>query len=125
MSQPTNDPGDANPTTRTPTPSGEAVAEPLPASVPLTTPTPPVPPDSTSWSVPPPPSPAWQPPAPDHGRTASVLFGLVMLAVGLWFFAETTLGLDLPRIRWSQLWPVALILVGLWIALGSLRRRSR
>jgi hypothetical protein len=164
MSQP-NDPNDANPTTRIPTPGGDpwpdaAPAAPQdsagpqdPAALPDAEPsatgwpgstdeaTPPPaqdpvfeaaagpppaspPADASTWSVPPP-SRAWQPPAADHGRTASILFGLVMLGVGLWFFADTTLGLDLPRIRWGQLWPVGLILLGLWIAFGSLRRRSR
>ena len=61
----------------------------------------------------------------DHGRTASILFGLVILGLGLWFFAEHTLGYELPRIRWSQLWPVFLIGIGLWIVLGTMRRGSR
>src|SRR5688572_22526488 len=61
----------------------------------------------------------------DHGRTASILFGLVVLGVGLWFFVERTLGYDLPDIRWSQLWPVALIGIGLWVVMGSMRRGSR
>jgi len=61
----------------------------------------------------------------DRGRTASVLFGLVILGLGLWFFAEHTLGYQLPRIRWSQLWPVFLIVLGLWVVLGSMRRGSR
>ena len=61
----------------------------------------------------------------DSGRTASVLFGLVVLGLGLWFFAEHTLGYELPRIRWSQLWPVFLIGIGLWIVLGTMRRGSR
>jgi len=61
----------------------------------------------------------------DRGRTASVLFGLVILGIGLWFFVEQTLGYQLPRIRWSQLWPVFLIVLGLWVVLGSMRRGSR
>lgn len=61
----------------------------------------------------------------DRGRTASILFGLVILGLGLWFFVERTLGYELPRIRWSQVWPVFLIGVGLWVVLGSLRRGSR
>ena len=61
----------------------------------------------------------------DHGRTASILFGLVVLALGLWFFVERTLGYDLPDVRWSQLWPAALIGIGLWVVLGSMRRGSR
>lgn len=61
----------------------------------------------------------------DRGRTASILFGLVILGLGLWFFAEHTLGYELPRIRWSQVWPVFLIGLGLWVVLGSFRRGSR
>jgi hypothetical protein len=62
---------------------------------------------------------------PDQGRTASILFGLVFLGLGLWFFAEITLGYDLPNIQWSQVWPVFLIVIGLWIVLGTRRRGSR
>lgn len=82
-------------------------------------------------SVPPPPlAPPPLPGAPrreekDRGRTASILFGLVILGLGLWFFTEHTLGYELPRIRWSQLWPVFLIGLGLWVVFGSLRRGSR
>ena len=61
----------------------------------------------------------------DHGRTASILFGLVILGVGVWFFAEHTLGIELPRIRWSQIWPLFLVVVGLWVVLGSMRRGSK
>jgi len=61
----------------------------------------------------------------DHGRTASILFGLVFLGLGLWFFVEHTLGYELPRVRWSQIWPAVLIVIGLWVVLGSMRRGSR
>jgi hypothetical protein len=82
------------------------------------------------------PPPAFEPPPPplvspprrddrDHGRTASILFGLAFLGLGLWFFVEHTLGYELPSIRWSQLWPAALIIIGLWVVLGSMRRGSR
>ncbi len=97
----------------------------------------------TAWATPPPPPPPSDtfgaspvPPVPpmpertrrderDAGRTASVLFGLVFLGLGLWFFADQTLGYQLPRISWSQLWPVTLIVIGLWVVLGSMRRGSR
>jgi hypothetical protein len=82
-------------------------------------------------AAPPPPEPPTSVAAPppraerDRGRTASVLFGLVILGIGLWFFVEHTLGYQLPRIRWSQIWPVFLIVLGLWVVLGSMRRGSR
>ena len=93
------------------------------------------PPDVEPAAAPPPEPPSFEPPLPvasparrvdrDHGRTASILFGLVFLGLGLWFFVEHTLGYALPRIRWSQLWPAVLIIIGLWVVLGSMRRGSR
>ena len=111
----------AEPMSAEPTATEPAPAEPPPAWTPPPTPAP----AATDWS------PTASPPAtrrrkePDTGRAASVVFGLVMLAIGLWFFAEQTLGLDLPPIRWSQFWPVILIGLGVWIVLGSMRRGSR
>jgi hypothetical protein len=56
--------------------------------------------------------------------TGAHLWGLVVLAVGLWFFADVTLGLPMPTIAWRDLWPVALVLLGLFvIARGITRRR--
>ena len=92
------------------------------APEPATTPPPSAPPAST-YSPPPPPSqPAWRPPPADHGRTASVIFGVIILLIGLWFFASQTLGLDLPDIEFGQLWPLILIAIGAWIVLGAMRR---
>ena len=45
--------------------------------------------------------------------------------VGLWLFADVTLGLDLPTIRWGQLWPIGLIVVGAIILYGSRLGRRR
>jgi hypothetical protein len=60
----------------------------------------------------------------DNGRTSSIIAGVILLAIGLWYFADRTLGLDLPRLNWNDLWPVALILLGAWIIAGPwLRRR--
>jgi Domain of unknown function (DUF5668) len=78
---------------------------------------------------PPPPSPPppaqteWRPPQADHGRNASRIFGIILLGIGLWFFATETLGLDLPELDWAQLWPIFLIGLGAWVVLGSMNRR--
>ncbi len=96
-------------------------------------PEPPEPPPTepaSQWAGPPvPPVPPLAPPPQreyrDRGRSVSILFGLMILGLGLWFFAEHTLGYQLPRIRWSQLWPVFIIGIGLWVVLGSMRRGSR
>lgn len=52
-----------------------------------------------------------------------IVFGLLFIAIGLWLFADVSLGLDLPRVRWGDLWPVALIALGAWVLLGAMRRR--
>ena len=59
----------------------------------------------------------------EPGRTGTIVFGLIVIAVGLWFFADQTLGLEMPRLRWGELWPVILIVIGGWILLSSIRRR--
>ena len=55
---------------------------------------------------------------------AGRLWGLVLLGFGLWFFADVTLKLDLPSLRWGELWPVVLIVLGGFVVLRGLARRS-
>jgi hypothetical protein len=55
---------------------------------------------------------------------ATRLWGLVLLAFGLWFLADVTLGLDLPNLRWSELWPIVLIVVGGFVVVRGLARRT-
>jgi hypothetical protein len=126
-----------NPTTRMPVPE-PAEPEGVAGSASSTTTTateadwgatPPVPPAAPPAAPPIPPLPPFaRPPRRDdmdRGRSASILFGLVILGFGLWFFVEHTLGYQLPRIRWNQVWPVFIIGVGVWVVWGSLRRGSR
>lgn len=99
---------------------------PAPAEPPPAAPTAPTMPPPVTGAPPPVPPPAWHRPNDgDSGRTVTIVLGLILLAVGAWFFADQTLGLDLPTLRWSQLWPIALILVGGWILLAAMRRSSR
>ena len=56
--------------------------------------------------------------------TAGRVWGLIVLLVGLWFFADVTLGLDMPSIPWRDLWPVGLIVIGLAIVVRGMGRRS-
>ena len=88
--------------------------EPTPTPTPLPGTPPPQPP--------PPPQRAWQPPPADHGRGASLILGVILLVIGGWFFASRTLGLDLPRLDWGQLWPILLVGLGLWIVWRSVQR---
>lgn len=81
----------------------------------------------TSPSQIPPPPPAIPPEPPSGPRIAerprygSVVLGLVILAVGLWYFADRTLSLELPRLDADQLWPIAVIGLGAWLIVRSRR----
>jgi hypothetical protein len=75
---------------------------------------------TTSSTIPPPPpaippEPAPRPPREDGPRVGSIIFGIIILAVGLWYFADRTLGLDLPRLDADQLWPIVIIALGAWL----------
>ena len=61
-----------------------------------------------------PPEPPAGPP-PEGPRYGTIIVGLIILGVGLWYFADRTLGLDLPRLEADQLWPIALIALGAWV----------
>ena len=102
-----------------PTPPPPAAPTPPPAAP---TPPPASPTPSPAAPTPPPASPSWQPPPADHGGAASLILGIIILAIGAWFFATQTLGLDLPDLDWGQLWPVILIVLGGWIVYSSVRR---
>jgi hypothetical protein len=56
--------------------------------------------------------------------TASRIWGLILVLIGLWFFAEFTLGYSLPAVPWGELWPVALIVLGLLVIARGMARRA-
>lgn len=58
------------------------------------------------------------------GQGFRLLLGVIFILVGAWFFVERTLGIDLPRIPWRDLWPVFLIALGAWIAFRGASRRD-
>jgi hypothetical protein len=59
------------------------------------------------------------------GDTAARVWGLLLIAVGSWFFFEVTLGYRMPSIPWRDAWPLGLIVIGLVvIARGLTRRRA-
>ena len=73
--------------------------------------------------------PAWIPPRGRgrHGAPRRSMFwplvGLLLIALGVYLFLERTLGLHLPQIPWSSLWPVLLIVVGGLLLIRSMDRR--
>jgi hypothetical protein len=60
----------------------------------------------------------------DPGRTGTIIFGLILVVIGLWFFADQTLGFEMPRLSIGELWPLILIVIGGWVLISSMRRGS-
>jgi hypothetical protein len=74
----------------------------------------------------PPPTPnvTWRPPRERDSNLASIVIGLILVAIGAWYFLEQTLGIRLPRISWRDIWPVLLILLGVFVIIRTMSRRS-
>jgi hypothetical protein len=64
------------------------------------------------------------PGVPRAASTASRLWGLLLIAAGLWFFADVALGYSLPTIPWRDLWPALLVVLGLLIIGRGMTRRA-
>jgi len=79
-------------------------------------------PAASDWREPP-----WFPPRdrPRHRgpSLASIVVGLVLVAIGLYYLLDVTLGISLPRVRWGSLWPLILIGIGGLIVLRAAGRR--
>ena len=56
--------------------------------------------------------------------TGAMVWGGILLIVGIWFFLDQTLGIDLPAIDWGDVWPVILIVVGAVVIFQAMRRRT-
>lgn len=53
-----------------------------------------------------------------------LIFGGILLVVGIYYLFQRTLGLDIPDLEWDQVWPVAVILLGGVILYNNWTRRS-
>ncbi len=80
-------------------------------------------PSTNEWREPP-----WFPPEAknrDRGPTlAAVVVGVGLIAIGLYFFLDRTLGVPMPRIQWGTVWPILLIGLGAIVLFRSVSRRS-
>jgi uncharacterized membrane protein len=97
-----------------PTPTAEAAQ--------ASPPTPDRPP-STDWREPP-----WFPPRDQARRErrpniGALVVGLVILAIGVYYLLDRTLGIAMPPIHWGSLWPIFLVILGGLILLRSIERR--
>ena len=52
------------------------------------------------------------------------MWGLLLVAVGVWTFIGVTLGYDLPAVPIRDLWPLALIVLGGVVIVRGLARRT-
>ena len=96
---------------------------PAPSAAPPAEPPPQDPRPASEWREPP-----WFPPRDKDRRerrsnVAAIVFGLIILAVGVYYFLDRTLGIAMPRIQWGSVWPVLLIVLGGLILLRSIERR--
>ena len=80
----------------------------------------------TDSTDPPRPDPGvgWRPPREPETNVASIVVGLILLVIGIWYLLDQTLGIDMPRIDWSDFWPIILIAIGGIMLYRSTTRRT-
>lgn len=55
----------------------------------------------------------------------AVIFGLLVLGVGVYYLLENTFGINLPPLDWDKLWPLAIVALGIGIVWGARGRTGR
>lgn len=55
----------------------------------------------------------------------AIIFGLVVLGVGLYYFLQRTLGLSMPELDWDRVWPLLVIALGVGIVFSAWARNSK
>ncbi len=66
----------------------------------------------------------WRPPREPNSNVASMVVGLILLVIGIWYLLDQTLGFQMPRIDWSDFWPIILIAIGGIMLYRSASRRT-
>jgi Domain of unknown function (DUF5668) len=66
----------------------------------------------------------WRPPRSRESNIASMVVGLILLVIGVWYLLDQTLGVEMPRIDWGDFWPILLIAIGGIMLVRSARRRT-
>jgi len=105
-----------------PPPEPEGSGSPPPEAGGSASPPPTEPRPASEWREPP-----WFPPrgrgAARRTSVASIVVGLIILGIGIYYFLDRTLGIAMPAIRWASLWPIVLIVIGGLILFQSFNRR--
>ncbi len=63
-----------------------------------------------------------------HARrrdTGRLIFGGILLVVGIYYLFQQTLGFDIPDLNWDQIWPILLVLIGVAILYESWSKRQQ
>ena len=66
----------------------------------------------------------WRPPRSRESNIASMVVGIILLVIGVWYLLDQTLGIQMPRIDWGSFWPILLIAIGGIMLVRSARRRT-
>lgn len=60
-----------------------------------------------------------------HGvDVGALIFGAILLLVGGYYLLVNTFGIQLPELNWDQIWPIALIALGIAVVAKALQSRS-
>jgi len=54
----------------------------------------------------------------------ALVFGAILLLVGGYYLLVNTFGIKLPELNWDQIWPIALIALGLAVLARAIASRS-
>jgi TRAP-type C4-dicarboxylate transport system permease small subunit len=54
----------------------------------------------------------------------ALIFGAILLLVGGYYLLVNTFGFTLPELDWDQIWPIALIALGLAVVVRAVQSRS-
>ena len=54
----------------------------------------------------------------------ALIFGVILLLVGGYYLLVNTFGIQLPQLDWDQIWPIALIALGLAVVAKAVVSRT-
>jgi hypothetical protein len=53
-----------------------------------------------------------------------MIFGLIILGVGVYYLLQKTFGLSIPDLDWDKIWPLFVIALGIGVVFSTWSRRS-